>query len=221
MAEKNFTPPLGFHALTGLYDKLIARTTDENSWRPAFVRQVSPRPGHRILEFGCGTGGLLKTFADTEPRAHYVGLDPDMSAQRIARDKLADSHAKITFVEGFADALPNHKELEPASFDRIVCCLMLHHLTRDAKRATLGNAHQLLKPGGELHIADWSKPSSLKMRLAYLQIQLIDGFKTTADNARGLLPIFMADAGFHNITETISTPTRYGQFGFFRATKEA
>ena len=96
-----------------------------------------------------------------------------MSAQRIARDKLADSHAKITFVEGFADALPNHKELEPASFDRIVCCLMLHHLTRDAKRATLGNAHQLLKPGGELHIADWSKPSSLKMRLANLQIQLI------------------------------------------------
>jgi len=57
----------------------------------------------------------------------------------------------------------------------------------------------VLKPGGELHVADWRKAQTMMQRLLFLSVQLLDGFETTADNVRGLLPEIIAEAGFLDV----------------------
>jgi len=56
----------------------------------------------------------------------------------------------------------------PSSFDRVVSSLVFHHLTSENKRRTLVKVRELLRPGGELHIADWGRPHNALMRVAAL-----------------------------------------------------
>jgi ubiquinone/menaquinone biosynthesis C-methylase UbiE len=47
------------------------------------------------------------------------------------------------------------------SFDQAVCCLATHHMNADD---LLTNIHQILKPGGKLHIADAGGSSKWKIK---------------------------------------------------------
>jgi hypothetical protein len=81
----------------------------------------------------------------------------------------------------------------------------------------LTRAHALLKPGGQLHIADWGQAQNLGMRLAFLGVQLLDGFATTNDNVRyGLVP-FLEAAGFAQVRETHREMTIFGTLSLYRA----
>jgi hypothetical protein len=55
------------------------------------------------------------------------------------------------------------------------------------------------------------------MRLAFLGVQLLDGFSTTSDNVRGLLPHFITRAGFHSVEETSRMRTPLGTISLYRA----
>jgi SAM-dependent methyltransferase len=107
--------------------------------------------------------------------------------------------------------------LPPASFDRVLTTLVLHHLTTAQKRDALRAIHGLLRPGGELHIADWGKPHNALMRVAALTFQLFDGGEQTAANLRGELPQLVADAGFTGVEETERWMTPFGTLAFVRA----
>ncbi len=92
-------------------------------------------------------------------------------------------------------------------------------MTRDNKLQTLIEIRRVLKPGGQLHIAAWGKAGNLLMRILFLPVQLLDGFRTTADNVRGLLPQFIADAGFKEVSETTRFATPFGTLSLYRADK--
>jgi hypothetical protein len=49
---------------------------------------------------------------------------------------------------------------------------------------TLSPMRRALKPGGTLHIADWGRAHDPFMRVAFVGVQLLDGFETTRDNVR-------------------------------------
>jgi hypothetical protein len=70
-------------------------------------------------------------------------------------------------------------------------------------------------------VADWGKAQNKLMRVAFLFVQMLDGFETTADNVSGLLPELFQAAGFEDIQE----PTRYmtivGTLSLYRARKPA
>ncbi len=76
----------------------------------------------------------------------------------------------------------------------------------------------LLQPGGEIHIADWGKAQNFLMRIAFLGIQLLDGFETTRDNVQGLLPDFIRAAGFEGVEETHHEMTLLGTLSLYRGT---
>jgi SAM-dependent methyltransferase len=96
---------------------------------------------------------------------------------------------------------------------------MLHHLTRANKMRTLLEVLRVLRPNGELHIADWGRPQNGWMRAAFYLVQKLDGFETTEDSVRGLLPALMQDAGFEDVQQTDQFATVLGTLCLYRARK--
>jgi SAM-dependent methyltransferase len=94
----------------------------------------------RVLDAGCGTGGLLLRLARALPDATLVGLDIDTGATAVARGKsgraiCAGSVAALPFADG--------------SFDAILSADVLCHSGVD-ERAALAGFRRCLKPGGAL-----------------------------------------------------------------------
>jgi len=150
-----------------------------------------------------------------QPEAEVIGVDGDPQILAIARAKTARSGLAVTYDEGMADALP----YPDASFDRVVSSLVFHHLSREAKRRAVGEAFRVLKPGGELHVADWGRPHNRIMRVLAFVVQLLDGSERVADNLAGRLPEFFREGGFADADETAYYATVFGTLALYRAKK--
>jgi SAM-dependent methyltransferase len=110
-------------------------------------------PGKRILDIGCRSGALTRSFAEGN---EVVGLDVD-------RDALAEA-AKLGIQTVWADAeeaLP----FEDASFDVVVAAELLEHL-REPERL-VREAGRILRPGGAL-VGSVPNAYRLKNRLRFL-----------------------------------------------------
>lgn len=205
-------PALRYESLTRFYDPVLRATLKEDRFKRLLVEQSALRPGYRVLDVGCGTATLTILLKQACAEAEVIGLDGDAKVLDLGRAKIKTAGLDITLAQGLASEAP----FPPASFDRIVSSLVFHHLATEEKRRTLKRIRELLKPGGEVHIADWGKAQSSAMRVAFLAIQLLDGFATTTDNVRGLLPTFMTEAGFRDVEETHHEMTVFGTLSLYR-----
>jgi ubiquinone/menaquinone biosynthesis C-methylase UbiE len=133
---------------------------------------------------GCGTGTLALFVKRAHRGAEVFGLDTDPEALKLARTKLEEAGIEARLDQGLASALPCADE----SFDELFQGCFFHHLPSELKLDVMREVLRVLRPGGEFHIADWGKPTNLAMRLHFVGVQLLDGFATTTDNVRGLLP---------------------------------
>ena len=98
----------------------------------------------RVLDIGCGGGQQLRPFL-SDGRALGVGIDasPETGVagrQLFARD---EPHARVAFARSTAEHLP----FETASFDLVICRLVLPYT--DNKRA-LAEMARVLRPHGVL-----------------------------------------------------------------------
>lgn len=100
-------------------------------------RHMSQRPGARVLDAGCGTGGLL---ARLDGARGAIGIDADVAACARAAAK-----AKRPVCAGSVDALP----FADAAFAAIVSADVLCHRGVDERRA-LEQFHRCLGAGGIL-----------------------------------------------------------------------
>lgn len=215
MEKEKYIPALRFHWLTGLYDSVMYSVLRENTFKQALVRQANIMSDYRVLDLGCGTATLTLLVKQAHPKAEVTGLDGDPQALEIAAKKIAESGLAITLDEGMAFDLPYPDQ----SFDRVVSGLLFHHLTRADKQRALKEVYRVLKPGGELHVADWGKASNILMRFGFFFVQLLDGFKITDDNAKGLLLEFFQQAGFQKVQQTAYYNTIFGSMGLYKALK--
>lgn len=197
---RDYIPALRFHALTPLYDITMRILLREKRFRSLILQHADLIPGQRILDFGCGTGTLTLMLKQACPKATVVGLDIDRHVLSIAQAKANSNDLDISFNLGSVADPPHTMEIAPESFDWIISSLVFHHLSNENKYRALDAAHTLLKPGGRLLIADWGKPANIMMRTAFLSVQLLDGFTTTAANVRGHLPEMIREAGFDDVT---------------------
>jgi SAM-dependent methyltransferase len=107
-------------------------------WRPAtevyaaLVRS-SMRPTDRLLDLGCGRGGLVEQLG--HPLAQIVGVDPDWQS-------LAEHRLPLPRVVAFSDWLP----LANGRFDLIFSSWLLEHLERPS--LTFAQIARVLRPGG-------------------------------------------------------------------------
>lgn len=213
--NERYIPALGYHWLTGLYDQVVRMTTRESTFKPALVAQAGIQAGDRVLDLACGTGTLTMLAKQAQPAAEVHGIDGDDNILKIATGKAQADGLDLKLRQGLADALP----YADAHFDRAMSSLFFHHLTRSTKSAAFAELFRVLKPGGELHVADWGRASDPLMRTAFLGIQLLDGFPTTADNVNGLLPTLIQKAGFEEVCETQRFSTIFGTMSLYRARK--
>lgn len=208
----DYVPPLRFHSLTRFYDRLLNATTKEEKFRALLLAQANVGPGHRVLDLGCGTGTFAILTKLAVPTAEVVGLDADKKVLALARKKAEASGADVAFCRALAHEAP----FEDGTFDRVTSTLFFHHLTSANKLRALERARLLLRPGGEVHIADWGAPQDMVMRFAFLAVQLLDGFETTADSVTGMLPSLMFHAGFDDVAETHREATVFGTLAMYR-----
>jgi SAM-dependent methyltransferase len=208
-------PALKYHWLTRFYDPIVQFTTRERTFKEALLQQAEIQAGHRVLDLGCGTGTLALLVKQTSPTAEVFGLDADVETLKRARAKIARAALDLQLDQGFASALP----YAPASFDRVLSSLFFHHLPSDLKQEAMREVLRVLRPGGEFHIADWGKPTSSAMRFAFFGIQMLDGFATTRDSVKGVLPDLLSLAGFETVELTRNYATLFGTLALYRARK--
>ena len=207
-----YIPACGHDLLTPLYDVTIKWLMPEDRFKRHLIRQAGIERGHRVLDLGCGTGTLTILIKQTHPDSEVVGLDGDPRVLEIARAKARKAGVEIAFHEGMAFQLP----YPDGSYDRVLCSLVLHHLTTENKRRALKEVYRVLRPGGELHVADIGKPSNL---MAYLISLFIRLFESVSDNIKGLLPQMFAQAGFFQVEETTRFMTIVGTLALYKARK--
>ncbi len=212
---KGFTPALGFHMLTPLYDRVVALTTRERTFKRALLDQAAIEPGRQVLDVGCGTGTLAIAAQRRQPGVQVSALDADPAILAIAARKARHAGADIAFDLGRSSALPYADEC----FDRVLSSLFFHHLSWGDKLLTARQMHRVLRPAGELHVADWGRAGGVASRTGFLAIQILDGFDTTSDNVAGLLPVLFVSAGFRHVEETRRIPTVFGIVSLYRAVK--
>ncbi|MBO9695094.1 MAG: methyltransferase domain-containing protein [Sphingopyxis sp.] len=214
--SKDFVPALGRVGNIDRYDRVVALMTREKRWRSALIRLIDPQPGERIVDIGCGTGTLAIALRHKVSDAMVIGVDPDPEALAIARAKSAAA-VPVDWVNAMGDALDDIPHL--ADCDRITSSLVLHQCPLAVKSSILRQKWRLLRPGGQMFIADYGEQRSFLMRLLFRQVQIVDGFELTEPNARGCLPALIEAAGFEAVIEqsVIATPT--GSISLYSAVK--
>lgn len=213
--ESKYVPALGFHWLTPYYDAVVGTTTRERSFKQALIKQARFGPGQRVLDLACGTGTLAAWIKQHQPQVEVTGVDGDPAILSIATRKAQKANVSIKFDHALSDSLP----YPDAHFDRVVSSLFFHHLSWENKERTVRELFRVLKPGGEIHVADWGRATNALMRGLFIFIQLLDGFKTTQDNVSGKLIILFEQAGFVEVTQRRTFGTVFGTMALYSAVK--
>ncbi|HEY43116.1 MAG TPA: methyltransferase domain-containing protein, partial [Anaerolineae bacterium] len=128
------------------------------------------RDGIRVLEIGCGTGGLTLAMAKTGATVTAIDIAPDMLAEaerRIQRDGLTEK-VKLSLM----NAVMVGKRFNEGSFDLVVSSLCFSEMTPETRAYVLKVCLPLLAPGGKLAILDEVEPRSLMARWVYTAIRL-------------------------------------------------
>jgi len=212
-----YVPALRYAWLTGAYDVVVRLTTRERVFKRALIDQTRVAAGHRVLDVGCGTGTLAIWLKQHEPQAEVTGVDGDPVILAMAERKARSSAANVRFDHALSYALP----YDDGEFDRVVSSLFFHHLSPEHKRATAREILRVLRPRGELHVADWGLPANALMRVLFVLVQLLDGLRNTRENVSGQLPAIFREAGFGAVEQRERFATVFGTMALYAASKPA
>lgn len=214
-SNNNYIPALKFNWLTKFYNPILRHTMPELQFKMALIEQAKIESNHKVLDFGIGTATLSILVKKNKPQSIVSGVDVDSKIIGIAKKKILEAKTEIHIDKYDGLVLPHKVN----TFDRVISSLVFHHLDANQKINSLQEILRVLKPNGELHIADWGKPSNTLMRGAFYFVQLLDGFKTTKDHVKGKLPDYICKVGFKEVSERQYFNTIFGTIRLIKAKK--
>jgi len=210
-ANEEYIPALGLRILTPFYDFIQKWIVRDKRYKSRLIEQAQIQPGMRVMDLGCGTGTLAIMAKRAQPNAEVVGLDADPEMLKMAHGKKVEEKLDVKFEVGFTNALP----YPDASFDRVLSSIMIHHLKTPDKEKTAREIYRVLKPGGQLHVIDFGKPSTFYGKLLG---PFLHKFEEANDNIDGKLPIMFRGAGL-NVQEKGDFWTFFGDLTFLAGYK--
>lgn len=215
MGKTKFIPALRFKWLTPLYDFFVGITMPEKKIKKALISDANIVSGTKLLDFGCGTATLTIMVKQSSPEAKVTGIDIDTEILDKATKKIKEEELDIFLLDYDGKHLPFQRN----AFDRVISCLVFHHLDTDTKQNMLAEIFRVLNKDGQLLIADFGRSKSWVQRTLFNIIRGLDGFKSTDTNARGLLPEMISDAGFENVDIKTRFKTMFGEVQIISAKK--
>ena len=121
-----------------------------NAFLNRFVEEaIAIQSDDRVLEIGCGTGGLIKRMAATIENGHIEGIDfsPTMVAIARRRNRKRIAQGAVTIAEGNFDA----KTYPPERFTKACSVNTIYFWKRP--QDIIDKAMQALIPGGQFVVA--------------------------------------------------------------------
>ena len=101
------------------------------------------------------------------------------------------------------------------------CFKSVSPLSWHDKVRTAWEIYRAVRPGGELHLADWGRSTEPLMCGAFMTIQLLDGFRNTQDNVEGRLIEVFQRAGFSGVRQQRTFSTVLGTMALYSADRGA
>jgi len=126
------------------------------------LEQLSPNI--RILDIGCGNGGLAHELAERDFRCSYIGTDFSSALINRAREKVPEDFS-ATFIQLDITGDQWHEVLPPIQFDTIFAFATLHHIPSHRLRLhVLENIRLRIKPNGRFHLSNWQFLNSPRLK---------------------------------------------------------
>jgi SAM-dependent methyltransferase len=108
---------------------------------------MNVQPGERVLDNGCGTGGVAELIAG--PDVTVVGIDLAPGLIDIARERADERGLSIDYRVGDCENL----DVEDASFDAVGSSVGI--MFAPDHQATASELARVTRPGGRLALANW------------------------------------------------------------------
>ncbi len=132
-----------FAATAERYDRWMGRYTP--SLATALMDFAGVRSGQRVLDVGCGPGGVTRELAARLGASHVAAVDP--AAQFVAACRERNPGADVR--EGVAEELP----WPDGQFDAALSSLVIAFM-RDPDRG-VGEMARVVRPGGTVAVCMW------------------------------------------------------------------
>lgn len=181
-----------------------------------FLDWLSPAPGDRWADIGCGNGAFTELIMQRCAPAQVLGVDPSQQQVAYARERL--TAAPVALEVGDAEHLP----WPDASVDAAVMALVIFFVP-DAARGVAEMA-RVVRPGGSVSAYAWDMEGGGFPYAALLEEMATVGLEPqplpSADAARlDMLPRLWAGAGLVDVeTTTLTVQRRWPDFDSWWAT---
>ena len=110
--------------------------------------RLDVRPGHRVLDAGCGEG--RHCFGALSRGADVVGLDLDRDAMRLPSRALRKRAAERGALGAMLGANAFRLPFPDACFDRVICAEVMEHVHEP--RAAARELARVTRPGGRIAV---------------------------------------------------------------------
>ena len=142
--------------------------------RDRLIGELKCRPGHAVLELGCGTGRNLQLIARSWPGVACHGLDISSEMLKNARKRLGTS-GRLAL--GDATRFEARELFGRVGFDRVILSYALSMIP--GWEAALERAASALAPGGSVHVVDFGELDGLPSPLRALLRKWLAHFHVT------------------------------------------
>ncbi len=199
-----------FTAAAERYDRFMGRYT--RTLAPALVEAAGVREGMRVLDVGCGPGGLADALAERVGDEQVAAIDP--AAQFVAACQ--ERHPAADVREGVAEELP----WRDGSFDATLSCLVIAFM-KDADRG-VREMGRVTKPGGTVAACMWDIAGGgmTMLRIFWTAVRSIvpgaEGEQRRPGTMEGDIADRLRRAGLEGVTEdALTARAEYAGFDDF------
>lgn len=130
------------------------------------------KPGETVVDLACGPATQLGMIARLNPETNFIGVD--LSEPMLERANTYIKQQGLSNVTTSKGSITELSMLSDQSVDAVFSTMALHHLPDyDALANTFSSISRVLKPGGGIYLADFSRLKS-KKSIDYFAYQYAD-----------------------------------------------